>query len=99
MKLAFHFAFVWHLTIHGTSEQARISILIVHLKTFLAYLSFLALFSDGPKFAGQVTASISHSPPDEYTTPFSIFMKRTFVDNKSRLLGWEYCGKCRCISP
>ena len=53
---------------------------------------------DGPKWAGQLKAAISHSPPENampHENPFSIFMKRTFVRNQGqpKLLGWEYCGE------
>ena len=53
---------------------------------------------DGPKWAGQLKAAISESPPEDaipHENPFSIFMKRTFVRKQCqpKLLGWEYCGE------
>jgi hypothetical protein len=48
-------------------------------------------YSDGPKYAG-ASGAISHpAPPDNLTTPFSIFMRR--VNRKGGILGWEYCGE------
>lgn len=64
--------------------------------------------SDGPKYAGQLSASVSEWPEDDdgnpHSEPFSVFMKRTFEPIKSngskckpKLLGWEYCGEYRVI--
>lgn len=53
-------------------------------------------YSEGPKYAGQAAAAISHPPPPNgYDEPFSIFMKR--LNSKDLLLGWEYCGKYTVI--
>ena len=57
----------------------------------LFHLLFV-LLSLGPDYAGQVHAAISHPvPSDGYDKSFSIFMKR--VNNKNKLLGWEYVGE------